>query len=162
MTGEQGFWDRDDAQELTKKLALLQDRYSKWQEMENELKEIETIAELLAMEQDEALEKEFYERAEKLKKRIEEEQVMLLLDEEYDESNAIVSIHPGAGGLDSQDWAEILYRMYLRWAENKGFKTKVLEISQGEEAGIPSDVDLSSRKLRKILSYADHLNVEKV
>jgi len=106
--------------------------------MEEEFKEIETIAELLAMEQDEALEKEFYERAEKLSKKMEEEQVMLLLDEEYDESNAIVSIHPGAGGLDSQDWAEILYRMYLRWSEDKGFKTKVLEISQGEEAGIKS------------------------
>lgn len=137
-TTEQGFWNRDNAQELTKKLALLQDRYNKWQEMMNEFKDLETIAELLTMEQDEALEREFYERAEKLNKRIDEEQVMLLLDEEYDDSNAIVSIHPGAGGLDSQDWAEILYRMYLRWSENKGFKTKILEISQGEEAGIKS------------------------
>ena len=60
----------------------------------------------------------------------------LLLNKEHDKNNAIVSIHPGAGGTESQDWAEMLMRMYLRWAEKKGFKVNIIDLQSGEEAGI--------------------------
>jgi peptide chain release factor 2 len=66
------------------------------------------------------------------------QQLLLLLDEEYDRSNAILTVHAGSGGLDSQDWAEMLLRMYLRWAERDGYKTTVLEASSDDEAGLKS------------------------
>ena len=105
---------------------------------EKEIEELETIAELLSLEDDRGLEKEFQERSEALREDLEKRRITLLLDEEYDESDAILNVHAGAGGLDSQDWAEMLYRMYLRWAERQDFKVQVLEVSQGEEAGIKS------------------------
>ncbi|MDW7971671.1 MAG: peptide chain release factor 2 [Thermodesulfovibrio sp.] len=73
---------------------------------------------------------------ENIKSQIEQIEVRFLLSGEHDKSNAIVSIHPGAGGTESQDWAEILMRMYLRWAEKKGFKVEIVDLQLGEEAGI--------------------------
>jgi peptide chain release factor 2 len=73
---------------------------------------------------------------EKIKNQIKEFELRLLLKGENDKNNAIVSIHPGAGGTESQDWAEILMRMYLRWAERKGYKVKIIDLQTGEEAGI--------------------------
>lgn len=73
---------------------------------------------------------------ESLKKQTEEFEIKILLSGEHDKSNAIVSIHPGAGGTESQDWAEMLMRMYLRWAEKKGFKVQIIDLQSGEEAGI--------------------------
>lgn len=71
-----------------------------------------------------------------IKKQIKKFEIQLLLNKEHDKNNAIVSIHPGAGGTESQDWAEILMRMYLKWAEKKGFKVKIIDLQAGEEAGI--------------------------
>lgn len=102
------------------------------------MEDLQAIADLLYEEKDPDLEKEFYARAPKLEKSIRDRQLLLLLNEEYDDSNAILSIHPGAGGLDSQDWAEMVFRMYLRWAEERGFKTRVLELAEDDEAGIKS------------------------
>lgn len=109
-----------------------------WKAVEAEIEELQAIADLLSEEKDLDLEKEFYSRAPKLEKSIKDRQLLLLLNEEYDDSNAILSIHPGAGGLDSQDWAEMIFRMYLRWAEERGFKTQVLELAEDDEAGIKS------------------------
>lgn len=137
-TTENGFWNRRDAQDITRNLSRLQERKEIWTRYEKELEELETIAELLSIEDDRSLEKEFQEKAEAMKKDLENRQVMLLLDEEYDETDAILTVHAGAGGLDSQDWAEMLYRMYLRWAERHDFTVQSLETSEGEEAGIKS------------------------
>lgn len=137
-TTESGFWNRHDAQDITRNLSRLQERKEIWTRYEKELEELETIAELLSIEDDRSLEKEFQEKAEAMKKDLENRQVMLLLDEEYDETDAILTVHAGAGGLDSQDWAEMLYRMYLRWAERHDFTVQSLETSEGEEAGIKS------------------------
>ena len=90
------------------------------------------------MEEDADLQKEFDDRSEDFRREIEEEQMALLLSEPYDENNAILSVHAGSGGLDSQDWAGMLYRMYLRWAEEHRFKTKILDCQDDEEAGIKS------------------------
>ncbi len=87
---------------------------------------------------DNELEEEFYSRSDLLKKKILQQQFLLLLQDEHDSGNAIVSIHPGAGGLDSQDWAEILYRLYVRWAEKEGFQVKLIDYLPDMEAGIRS------------------------
>lgn len=80
--------------------------------------------------------KDLEEEVENIKLQIEHIEIKLLLKEEHDKNNAIVSIHPGAGGTESQDWAEILMRMYLRWAEKKGYKVQIIDLQSGEEAGI--------------------------
>jgi peptide chain release factor 2 len=84
------------------------------------------------------LQAEFYERAERLESSIANEKLFILLDEEYDISNAVVTVHAGAGGLDSQDWCEMLFRMYVRWAEAHGFETLILDELKDQEAGIKS------------------------
>jgi peptide chain release factor 2 len=92
--------------------------------------------ELAKSEKDEETLEMLFEDAETLQERINALEVQMMLSGEHDSNNAIVSIHPGAGGTESQDWASMLYRMYLRWAERHGFKVEVLDYQPGEEAGI--------------------------
>ena len=92
--------------------------------------------ELAKSEKDEETLEMLFEDAENLESHIKALEVQMMLSGEHDSNNAIVSIHPGAGGTESQDWASMLYRMYLRWAERHGFKTEVLDYQPGEEAGI--------------------------
>ena len=73
-----------------------------------------------------------------IEKDLERSEFDVLLSGKYDQNNALLAIHSGAGGVDAQDWAEMLERMYLRWAENRGYKTEILDLSEGEEAGIKS------------------------
>ena len=87
---------------------------------------------------DAELQAEFDRRAVELRRTMEHASLLLLLNEEYDTANAILTVHAGSGGLDSQDWAEMLLRMYLRYAEREGFKATVLEATNDEEAGIKS------------------------
>ncbi len=89
-------------------------------------------------ESDESIAQELETSARRLQKEVEQREFELLLSGPYDRRDAILAIYAGAGGVDSQDWAEMLLRMYLRWAERRGFKTEVLDISEGEEAGIKS------------------------
>jgi len=111
------------------------DLFSKIQEKKDEL---EVLAELA--EEGEKVEEELKQALPAFEKDLEEAELQTLLFEEDDSRNAILSIHPGAGGTESQDWAQILLRMLLRWAENKGFKTKIIDSLPGEEAGIKSVV----------------------
>ena len=106
--------------------------------MKAEIGELETLVEILGEGEDPELLSEFYARAGSLKKSIKNDQLILLMNEEYDDSNAILSIHPGAGGLDSQDWAEMIFRLYLRWAEAHGMETRIFDLLQDDEAGIKS------------------------
>jgi peptide chain release factor 2 len=106
--------------------------------MLKEFEDLEVLGELLGSTSDKDLEEEFYFRGERLKEGILQKQLVLLLQDEHDMGNAIVSIHPGAGGLDSQDWAEILYRMYVRWAEKEGFTVKLIDYLPDPEAGLRS------------------------
>ena len=92
--------------------------------------------EMAKAESDEETLEILYEEADSLNKSIKALEVQIMLSGEHDSKNAIVSIHPGAGGTESQDWANMLYRMYLRWAERKGFKVEVLDYQAGDEAGI--------------------------
>lgn len=138
ITSGEGFWASENPQAVTRELSCLQGRLDAWKGVSREMEELQVMTELLGSGEDQELEGEFDRRATALEGRIHDLQLLLLLDEEYDESNAILSIHSGAGGHDSQDWAEMLLRMYLRWAEEKGFQTRILEITEDEEAGIKS------------------------
>jgi peptide chain release factor 2 len=138
VTLEDGFWERGDARDVSREMAFIQGRLDKWRSVEREMEDLETLAEMLSDADDTELSSEFYERSAALARSVEAEQIYVLLDDDYDMSGAIVTVHAGAGGLDSQDWCEMLYRMYLRWAEARGFDVMVLDETRDQEAGIKS------------------------
>lgn len=105
---------------------------------------MEALAELLAEGDDEALQNEFEARSAEFAAEVKNEQMALLLNGEFDGANAILGVHAGSGGLDSQDWALMLWRMYLRWCEEKKFKVKILDFQDDVEAGIKSATALIS------------------
>jgi len=102
-------------------------------------KEAADAAELISLE-DSSMTAEIESEVNKLASRLDEMELERAFSGDYDERNAILSIHAGAGGTESQDWAQMLMRMYLRWAERRGYKAEVLDVSPGEEAGIKSAV----------------------
>jgi len=108
-----------------------------WRELE---KKVADIAELIPLAEEEALRVEIQSEIDKVASRLDELELETAFTSEYDARNAILAIHAGAGGTESQDWAEMLLRMYLRWAERHGYKAEVLDTSPGEEAGIKSAV----------------------
>ncbi|HLC91785.1 MAG TPA: peptide chain release factor 2 [Candidatus Saccharimonadales bacterium] len=129
------FWsDNLAAQANVKQQSKLETKIQPWIELQKELDE---IAELAAMD-DAKLEKELKEKLSGLVKRFAELKGLLKFNGPYDDHDAIISIHAGAGGTDAQDWAQMLLRMYLRFAESHKFKTKMIDESAGEEAGIKS------------------------
>jgi peptide chain release factor 2 len=138
LTLEPGFWEGASAKDISRELAITQSRLGRWREVASELGELDALCEILGEAEDQELLDEFYGRAEALEKRIEADKIIVLLDEEYDVASAIMTVHAGAGGLDSQDWCEMLYRMYLRWAEARGFGAKALDELRDQEAGIKS------------------------
>ena len=138
LTAEPDFWSSDNAHEVNREISLLQSRLDKIENSQNELLELEAISELLSEVDDDELNREFYVRSSALAKSIEAYQTLVLLDGEYDSGDAIMTIHAGAGGLDSQDWAEMLYRMYMRWAEANDYTIKLIDELPDQEAGIKS------------------------
>jgi len=109
-----------------------------WDKIHCEYEDLCLLNELAVSEKDNGLSRETGENLKKFKKDVEQIELRSWFTEEFDHHDAIVSIHPGAGGIESQDWAEMLLRMYLRWAEKKGFKSEIIDIQAGEEAGIKS------------------------
>jgi len=112
----------------------------KWRNLERDVSDLLGLVEIGLQDNDASMETEVNAEVEKLASRLSKLEFELLLSGEYDTKNAILAIHAGAGGTESQDWAEMLLRMYLRWAERRNFKTEVLDTSPGEEAGIKSAV----------------------
>lgn len=121
-----------------KELSGVNARLEEWRHVCAEVDDLSVLEEMLRDVEDAELQSEFERRASELRHTMEHSSLLLLLNEEYDSANAILTIHAGSGGLDSQDWAEMLLRMYLRYAEREGFKTTVLEATNDEEAGIKS------------------------
>jgi len=128
--------------ELTKKRARLEDILRPFEFINKKLKYIEESLDLLDEEDGEIFGRELHDELMSLIAEIEQLELKHLMTGELDRNNAILSIHPGAGGTESQDWAQILMRMYLKWADRHGFKTEVIDILYGEEAGI-KDVTIS-------------------
>ncbi len=135
MTQEEGFWqNRERATEVSEELAALKEQVSFWEKTEKELDELVEMVELGDMGDD--LQKEIKKRLDNLEKQFEKEEIKIFLSGKYDKGNAIMSIFSGAGGVDAQDWAEMMLRMYLKYAEKHKFQVKVVHITSGQEAGI--------------------------
>lgn len=131
------FWsDQEKAQEVTKRVKGLKDTIGEFKELKDNLEELVIFLELNLKEDRKEIWEEIEQKSRVLEKEIENKELIILLDGKYDTNNAIVTIRPGAGGTESQDWAEMLLRMYLRWAEKNKYVSKIIEISPGEEAGI--------------------------
>jgi peptide chain release factor 2 len=133
------FWqDQNNAQAIMRQLAEKKKTVQQWRGLEKKLAD---AAELLSMSaEDAALQAELTKELDDLASQIDELEFRLAFSGEYDARDAIITIHAGAGGTESQDWAEMLMRMYLRWAERRRFKTEVLDTSPGDEAGIKRTV----------------------
>ncbi|MGE5223353.1 MAG: peptide chain release factor 2 [Omnitrophica WOR_2 bacterium] len=126
--------DTERAQRLMKQLAALRDEVQGWQTLSQRINDALELAQL----EDESLRPELEKEVGSLEAELDQRELRAMLSGKYDQGDALLAIHAGAGGTDSQDWAEMLERMYLRWAENRGYKTEILDLSEGEEAGIKS------------------------
>ncbi len=134
-----GFWDnKDKANALMKEKAVLERSLKDWNSLSTRFHDLDAMAELAAEEGGEAMRSELESEIASIQKDISVAEIAALLSGEQDVSNAIVSIHPGAGGTEAQDWAEMLMRMYLRWAEAHGYVTEILDYQNGDEAGVKS------------------------
>ena len=132
-----GFWDDSEgARRIVTELKSLRRVTVPYRELRREVDDAEGMATLLVEDPDESLALELEEQSKRLLPRIQELEIQSLLSEESDASGAIITIHPGAGGTESQDWAEMLLRMYLRYFERRGWSTEVLDRQPGDEAGI--------------------------
>ena len=133
------FWSNAQAAaKVSRKKAVLERELSQWREIEGALKDLDALLELAEESGDADLERELTGELDRLEPWVATLRVELLLAGELDQNNAIVSIHPGAGGTESQDWAQMLLRMYVRWADRKKFKVETLDLQAGDEAGIKS------------------------
>lgn len=119
-------------------ISLLKEIVATWRNLEKSVSDLTTLVDLSVTEGDSSLEEEIPAEIEKIEHSLEELEFELQLGGEYDRRGALLAIHAGAGGTESQDWAQMLMRMYLRWAEKRGYQTEVIELSPGEEAGIKS------------------------
>lgn len=129
-------WAGGEAERLGKRMALLEDEVESLRREEKGLEESSILLELAIEESNQDVAREVEERLQEIEKAIERLEVGRRLAGPHDRCNAITSIHPGAGGTEAQDWAEMLLRMYLRWADRKGFKVEIVDYQPGEEAGI--------------------------
>jgi peptide chain release factor 2 len=131
------FWnDQEAAQKLLQDRSRLEKKIERQEHFESQVADAEVLFEFA--EEDETSIKELRSLIEQLEHDLSQAETEMLLAGDNDRLNAICTIHPGAGGTESQDWAEMLLRMYLKWAEQRGFKTEVLEYQPGEEAGLKS------------------------
>jgi peptide chain release factor 2 len=138
-TTENDFWnDTDNSSKVLKQINSLKSKVEGFKKLNNELNNLLEMSELLQVEEDEELAKELLKSTYTLEKDIEKLEITTLLSGKYDNSNAILTIHPGAGGTEAQDWAEMLYRMYTRWANANGYEVKELDYLEGDEAGLKS------------------------
>ncbi len=136
---EASFWDDiEHSQQVMKEAKNLKDSVASYEELREQMEDVETMLEMGYEENDPELIPEIQAMMQSFQKKFEEMRVSTLLSGEYDENDAILTLHAGAGGTESCDWAGMLYRMYSKWAEKKGYKTEILDYLDGDEAGIKS------------------------
>ena len=139
QTLEETFWSNSkNTTQVLARIKTLKRKYTEYNKISEELNNLIELCELIELEPDEEIEKDIIKNTKKLEKEVEKLEIETLFSGKYDSNNAIVTIHPGAGGTESQDWAEMLYRMYSRWANKNKFEIKELDYLEGEEAGIKS------------------------
>jgi len=139
VVSENGFWnDQKNARKVMARLDSIKGDVKHWKTLAKEISDLAVLKDLAEEENDDVSRKEAEEINAKISKEIELLEIETKLSGEFDKGNAIVAIHAGAGGTESCDWAEMLLRMYTRWAEKKGFETEIVDILCGEEAGVKS------------------------
>ena len=138
-TLKENFWnDTKNSTKILSRIKQLKSKCTEFHNVELEITNLQELTELVESEPDNELIKEILTNTKKLEKNLEKLELTTLLSGKYDNNNAIVTIHPGAGGTESQDWAEMLYRMYTRWATKNNYEVKELDYLDGEEAGLKS------------------------
>lgn len=134
-----GFWDEPErASGILRENSRLTDEVEKWKQQKNGLEDLRILSEIASEEKDDQTREEIRSELERLNAAVRADELKMMLGSEQDPMNAILSIHAGAGGTEAQDWAEMLLRMYLRWAERKGFEATIIDYLPGDEAGIKS------------------------
>ena len=134
-----GFWDdQDQAREVIAESNRLKGWVEPWKKLDEKSSELVELGALLEVESDDDLEAEWLAEVEEIERHSEALEIRTMLQGSDDHRGALLTVHPGAGGLESQDWAEMLTRMYTRWAERRGYSVNVLDLQPGEEAGIKS------------------------
>ena len=138
-TLKENFWnDTKNSTKILSRIKQLKSKCTEFHNVELEITNLQELTELVESEPDDELIKEILKNTKKAEHRLEKLELTTLLSGKYDNNNAIVTIHPGAGGTESQDWAEMLYRMYTRWATKNNYEVKELDYLDGEEAGLKS------------------------
>ena len=133
------FWnDKEEADRILGEISSLKKETSEWTDLKEENTSCLEMCELLLDEKDDSLHQELERNLQELREKLEKQSLLLLLNGPYDKNNCILEVHAGAGGTEACDWAMMLYRMYLRYCEKKGYKTEVIDYLDGEEAGIKS------------------------
>ncbi len=137
VSQREGFWDDPDAAQKTlRERSAAEDTLTAWEKLTKDTEALGELLEMAAGEDDDGMVAELLAQIPGIEKGVRQLEVKSMLAGDEDDSDAIVTIHPGAGGVDAQDWAEILLRMYLRWCEQKGFKIEMIDRQAGDEAGI--------------------------
>jgi len=136
---EPGFWDDNEkAQMVIQKSNELKAVYDTFHQLELQVEEVELLFEMYKEDPEEEIHDELVERVHSVEKELEKYELSMLLSGPHDKCSAILEIHPGAGGTESQDWGSMLLRMYTRWAEQHGYRIETVDYQDGEEAGIKS------------------------
>lgn len=139
QTAEDGFWDDlENSQKVLRETKSLERKIEKYNKLNDSLEDLITLIELSIEEDDDSSVEEIKADSETFKRKLEEEKLSTLLTGEYDNSNAILTFHAGAGGTEAQDWAEMLYRMYNHWAERHNYKVTLMDYLDGDDAGMKS------------------------
>ena len=139
QTLEEGFWNNSNASNsILKQIKDIKNKIKQYNDLSSQISDLIDLNDLLNIEADEELEKQLTNLSKTVESNVEKFEVATLLSGKYDKNNAIITFHPGAGGTESQDWGEMLYRMYTRWANKNGYNVKELEYLEGDEAGIKS------------------------
>ena len=134
-----GFWDDNrSAQKKLKEVARLRDEVDSWLEVEQGATSLKELAEMAIEESDDSIEASLHEDLSQLKEKFGKLEFAIQLSGEYDERSALIAIKQGAGGVEAQDWAQMLLRMYTRWAEKRGYDATIVDSTPGDEAGIKS------------------------
>ena len=139
-TSKEEFWQKEPKEtgKILAEIKQVKNKVNRYKKVEQETTNLQELSELANLENDEEVAKDILKSTVNLEKEVEKLQLETLLSGKYDKNNAILTLHPGAGGTESQDWAEMLYRMYTRWAVKNGYEIKELDYLEGEEAGIKS------------------------